>query len=335
MSSSATVSAILSWATWSMPWRPERAKGARVENAYAFAHHDGTDAGLIGARNSWLAKNINPILYSKEDDHRHLAEALIEWARISNDPFEARSQIALSGINKLPVEPNDPVVERVVWALEDPVAAQTLAAAPAIDDEDEFPKIEQWLEVLQQEGLMRCAAADANLGGQDSAPRIRTAGRQRIAASISLRPGPHAAKPCGLDSAARSRAPVLGWVLRHGGHVHPGLRELIQARLADPEANIPSRLRRLWTVLVNYEPTGPWKFVWTHKHYQAAESESEGTRIEDHIVLSMTPRLIVLPGPSLQVQGRRYVDPTQAPSSGGAVRASQADHRGRELAVSG
>ena len=106
---------------------------------------------------------------------------------------------------------------------------------------------------------------------------------------------------------------VLGWVLRNGGHFHPGLRQQIQIQLAQPETNIPPRLRRLWTVLVAYEPTGPWKFVWTRKHYEAADSEGERTRIEDEAVQSMAPRLIVLPGPGSHLEFTRYVDKSARP----------------------
>ena len=291
----------------------ERAKGARIANAFAFAHHDGTDAGLNKTRDGWLAKNVKPILYSKEDSHRLLAETLIEWARIRNDPFQARSQIALNDISKLPVGPNDPVVERVAWALQDPVAAKALAVAPAIVDEDEFPKVERWLEVLQEEGLMHCPAANANLGGPNSAPefvRLVDNGLQpRYPYALDITRGNLA-----HWIARHIHVPqVLGWVLRNGGHLHPGLRQEIQIRLAKPEANIPPRLRRLWTVLVDYEPTGPWKFVWTRKHYEAADSEGERTRIEDEAVQSMAPRLIVLPGPSSHLEFTRYVDKRAGP----------------------
>ena len=101
----------------------ERAKGARFANAHAFAPHDGTPGGMERSRDSWHAKNVKPILYDDREGHRLLSETLIAWARIRSDPFHARSQIALNGIGMLPAGPNDPVVERVVWALENPVAS--------------------------------------------------------------------------------------------------------------------------------------------------------------------------------------------------------------------
>ena len=105
----------------------ERVLGARFATAYAFAGEDDTCASKVKASDGWRAKNVEPILYDKRDGHRLLAETLIEWARIRNDPFFARSRIAINEITKMPAGPDDPVVERVIWALQYPVAAKVLA----------------------------------------------------------------------------------------------------------------------------------------------------------------------------------------------------------------
>ena len=142
----------------------ERDKGARFANSYAFAPHDVTPEGRDRARDSWRAKNVRPILYDDREGHRFLGETLIAWARIRSDPFRARSQIALYDIGIFPARPNDPVVERVVCALEAPVAAEALAEAPAIVDEGDFPKIGRWLDAFQEAGLLSCDVAGANPG---------------------------------------------------------------------------------------------------------------------------------------------------------------------------
>ena len=128
----------------------ETGRGAPVEKAFAFAHYDRNSVGLERARDGWLAKSVVPILYDSRDDHRLLAETLIEWARIRKDPFLARSQIAINGMSKMPAGLNDPVVERVVWALQDPVAAKALADEPPIVDEGDFPKVERWLDMFAE-----------------------------------------------------------------------------------------------------------------------------------------------------------------------------------------
>ena len=88
----------------------------------------------------------------------------------TKDPFHARSRIALNEIAKMPAGPDDPVVERVVWALQDPVAAKALADEPPVVDEDEFTKLEKWLEIFAETGLLCCAVDDIETGASDRAP---------------------------------------------------------------------------------------------------------------------------------------------------------------------
>ena len=286
----------------------ERAKGAKFAMAYAFADHDGTDTGYQKARGGWLAKNVKPILYCKRDDHRFLGNTLIEWARIRNDPYQARSRIALNEMPKLPAESNDPVVERVTWALQDPVAAQTLADAPPVVDEDDFPRIERWLEAFAEKGLLRCVAADANPDAGDQDPTY-----VRLVDS-----GFQSRNPQTLDMtrlylarwmARHLHVPqLLAWVIRNGGHLHPGLRQQVQISLANSDLNVPSRLRLLWTVLLDHEPVDHWRHLWTADRYSAADSESERRRIEDEAIQSMAPRLVVRPGPISRLAFRQYFD---------------------------
>ena len=279
----------------------ERAKGARFSMAYAFADHDGTDTGSRKAGDGWRAKNVEPILYDKRDGHRLLGDTLVEWARIRSDPFRARSRIARNEISKLPAGPNDPVVERVTWALQDPVAARALADAPPVVDEDDFPKIERWLEVFTEKGLLRCTAAHANPGAGDQDPAFVWLVDSGVRSSNSQ----------ALDGtrqwlarwiACHLHVPqLLSWVIRSGGHLHPGLRQQVQISLANSNMDIPSRLRLLWTVLSNHEPTDHWRHLWTAGCYSASASESERRHIEDKAIESVAPHLVVRPGPALRL----------------------------------
>ena len=291
----------------------ERDKGARFANAYAFAPHDGTPEGKDRARDSWHAKNIRPILYDDREGHRLLRETLIGWARIRSDPFHARSRIALNGIGILPAGPNDPVVERVAWALEDPVAATALAESPPIVDEGDFPKLERWLDAFQEAGLLSFDAADANLGAEAEGPafvRLVDSGYQPL-------------NPNTLDNTRRCLAywiarhlqvpQVLAWVLKNGGHMHPALRDLVQENLSDAKLDVLPRLRVLWTILSNYEPRNPRGVLWSSKHYLAAASDPERRRVEDEAIADLAPELIVVPGPSTHVQFARYYDGNTEP----------------------
>ena len=291
----------------------ERDKGARFANAHAFAPHDGTPEAEDKARDSWHAKNVKPILYDDREGHRLLSETLIAWARIRSDPFQARPQIALNGIGILPAGPNDPVVERVVWALEDPVAAATLAESTPIVDEEDFPKIERWLDAFQEAGLLSCDAAEANPGAGVEGPAF-----VRLVDS-----GYQAHDPNTLDTTRRCLAywiarhlhvpQVLAWVLRNGGRMHPALRDLVQGNLSDAEFDIPPRLRVLWTILSNYEPRNLRGVLWSSNHYLAACSDSERRRVEDEVISDLAPELVVVPGPTTHVQFARYFDGNTEP----------------------
>ena len=286
----------------------ERGKGARFATAYAFADHDGSPVGKQKARDGWLAKNVVPILYDRRDEHRLLGDTLIEWARIRNDPFQARSQIAINEITKLPSGPDDPAVERVVWALQDPVAAKALADEPPIQEEADFAKLEKWLEMFADKGLLCCAAADANPGAGDQDPAF-----VRLVDS-GLRLG----NPRSLDQTRAHLARwmanhlhvpgLLAWVVRTGGQMHPGLRHEVQRRLADGEMRIPPRLRLLWTILSKNEPDDPWRFIWTSDLHGAANSELERHRIEDEAIECFAPRLVVRPGPGSRLAFQQYFE---------------------------
>ena len=290
----------------------ERAKGARFTSAYAFADQDGTPTGKQKARDGWLAKNVEPILYDRQEDHRLLGATLIEWARIRSSPFHARSRIAVDEITRMPTGPDDPVVERVTWAVQDPVAAKALADEPPVLDEGDFTKIETWLEMFAQKGLLcRATGASPVAGDPDSAivrlvdSRFRSQNPQTLDTTRT-----HLAR----WMARHLHVPQLfAWILRNGGDLHPGLRQEVQRSLAAKDLEIPPRLRFLWTVLLDNRPTDPWRHLWTSDRHLSAVSAPERRHIEDECIESLAPRLIVRPGPSSRLSFRQYFEDKSAP----------------------
>ena len=293
----------------------ERAKGARFARAYALADHDGTDAGVQKTQDSWRAKNVEPIPYDKKNDHHLLEETLVEWARIRSDPYRARSQIAINEISKLPDGPSAPAVERVVWALQDPAAAEALAKAPPVTNEDDFVKIGKWLDVFAEKGLLWCNVSDASVGGEGANPAFA-----RLAYAE-----PHSRDPNALDATRRHLArwiarhlhvpQVLASVRRNGDQLPPELGQRIRNSLDDPDLNIPWSLRLLWTAFLNHEPSDPWRFLWICRRYQAAASPSERRHIEDEAVKSIAPRLVVHPGPEPLLAFREVYEENSEPIS--------------------
>ena len=289
----------------------ETGRGARVEKAFAFADYHGNSGGHERARDGWLAKSVEPILYNGRDGHRLLAETLIEWARIRKDPFHARSQIATNEITKMPGGSNDAVVERVTWALQDSEAARALAQAPPIKDENDYPKLERWLDIFGERGLLSCAPVHPSVGAVhrgSAVVRLVDSGDQGVNPYTLDQPRLNIARWI----ARHIHVPqVLGWVLRNGGHLHPGLRQEVKASLAEPSSGTPPRLRLLWTIVSDAEPDDLWNVQFTAEQYQAAPTEAERRQIEDGVIQSIKPRLVALPGPSSTATFRHYLESEQ------------------------
>ena len=213
----------------------------------------------------------------------------------------------------MPAGPDDAAVERVIWALQDPVAAKALADEPPIVDEGEFAKLERWLEMFEQKGLLCCAATEANSGTSG-----QNAGVVRLVHNGFQSRNPHA-----LDMTRAHLArwmarhlhvpQLLAWVLRSGGRLHPGLRQEVERALAERDSNIPSRLRLLWTVLLENRTEDPWRHLWTSNRYLAAASDAERRRIEENVIESMTPRLVVRTGPDSGLAFRQYFEDDSGP----------------------
>ena len=291
----------------------ERAKGAQFTTAYAFADCDGSESAKSSARDEWLAKNVEPITYDKRDDYRLLTDTLIEWSRLRRDPLHARSRIAIRGMAGMPAGHDDPVVERVVWALDDPVAAKALADEPPIMNAGEFVKLENWLDVFSEMGLLCCDTNNLEPSDPDQNPALvrlvdhgfrsefpNNLDTTRIHLSVWLAHHLHVPQ-------------LLAWVLKNGGNLHPRLREEVQKRLAAKDSKIPERLRLFWTVLLDDRTVSSRTGLWISDQYATATSDAERRRIEDEVIASITPRLIVRPGPSPGLTFQRYLDESPQP----------------------
>lgn len=277
----------------------ERAKGATLKIAYAFAEYDG--AGGFSEqkiRDAWLAKNVEPIPYDSKDDHKLLRNTLVEWARVKTDPYRTREQIVLDGISKIPSGPDDPVAERVTWALENSVIAEALAKAPPTSNEREFPKLERWLDIFAKAGLLSQLIKSEGETGIDQGNSTTSL----VGSDAQTRNPPVLGKVTrylALWIARHLHIPqILGWVLRKGGHLHPFLRDKIRYRLAEPEVKIPEKLRHLWTVLAYSASTDHQKLLCISEQINRATSEFERHRLEEQAIRSIAPRLIVRSGPS-------------------------------------
>lgn len=132
----------------------ERSRGARFHEAYAFADFENGNKGRRKSELAWQGKNVTPILFDAQDGFGKLTDTLVKWADISRDPIKSRRQIVFEELRNLPANANDPIAQRVTWALSDKPTAEALAESAVIADEDDFPILAGWLDVFDEAGLL-------------------------------------------------------------------------------------------------------------------------------------------------------------------------------------
>lgn len=284
----------------------ERTQGRPLKEAYAFAAYDGSSDGAERAERAWQAKNVKPILYANHEKHRLLNETLMEWARIREDPFEARKHIVLRDMEGLPDGPDGPATRNVVWSLSDPVAVQVLADAPPVSDPSMYPKLIAWLDILHENNVLDRPVAS----NQSIAPIVGTQFRMhgpgdldKVGMALCLWISKHLHMP-----------QILEWLLRRGGHLHPFLRDEIRRRLADkiladdPKLTIDPRLRCMWTILVNQQTKDFRADLWLPDQFKLA-GKTEKETIVQVAIQTIAPRFIVAPGASDKIGWRKIYNP--------------------------
>ena len=272
----------------------EREKGAKYNKAYAFAPTNNISNGNSTLVSFWHARGVNVIpYYNKFKRHQLLEKTLVEWARIRRDPFQARSNIVVNGIKRMPYDEQDPLVERVIWALEDATAAEALAISDPIFDKRDYKKLERWLDHIAKSELMfipTTGGSKAKLVGNYinlTYTNNLDAKRHHIA--------------CWM--ARHIHVPQLFlWVLQNGGQLHPDFRNLIEERLGKKNStcdpNIPNKLRLFWSILLNSRQYDHRRWLRILDRHAAATTDQERKVIEDEVILGIAPRLIIKPGKS-------------------------------------
>ena len=137
----------------------------------------------------------------------------------------------------MPAGPDDPVVERVVWALQDPVAAKALADEPP--NRGWRRNFRRWRNGLIYSPKQDCWAVLSMTSKR--VLQIRDAGIVRL---VDNGLGPQ--DPYNLDATRRHISQIwlarhlhvpqlLAWVLQNGGHLHPYLRWEVQGKAGGQE----------------------------------------------------------------------------------------------------
>lgn len=282
----------------------ERSRGARFQEAYAFADVKDGDDGQRQSELAWQGKNVTPILFGAQDGFGKLTDTLVKWADISRDPIKSRRQIVFDELRKLPANTSDPIAQRVTWALSDKPTAEALAEATAISDEDDFPILAGWLNVFDEAGLLSGPANTLADGSARRTPIVGHAFTQYANTpldDISTRLAFWLAKHLHVPQ-------VLGWAARKGGYLHPYFRDHVRRRLSEKRGGeneppeIPERLRLLWTILAQNAPVDHDEDLWWERLIENAASDTERALVGRAFVASVRPHLTVLPGPSRHVR---------------------------------
>lgn len=293
----------------------ERQRGARFQKAYAFADFKDGEEGRRRADLAWQGKNVMPILFDAHDGFAKLTDTLVRWADISRDPINLRRKIVFDELRKLPSNAQDPVAQRVTWALSDKPTAKALAEAEVITDENDFPILAGWLDVFDEAGLLSRPVDKLADGSVNRVPIVagpftqyENAALDDISTQLALWLAKHLHVP-----------QVLGWAARKGGCLHPFFRDQVRRHLSQKRGGendppeLPDRLRLLWTVLTQNTPIDHREDLWWEGLIVNAASDAERKLLGHAIVETSKPHLIVVPGPSRHLSFRKLYDDDTAP----------------------
>lgn len=273
----------------------KRESEEQVKKVYAFADYDGLDDSMSIVSKKWESKNVIPIVYNKKENYRLLRDTIIEWAHLKRNPNKYRSEIAINEMKHAMSNLEGYASKRVLWALQDPVAAKTLADKPAEFDENEFVKIERWLNIFSKGNLLHNNASGISQIASD----------QTQTKNLIIDYGPWMIDPKTIDQIQRHLAvwmakhlhvpQLLTWVLNNESRLHPSFRQEVQWRLSENKPKLTDRLQLLWTIFIYTSFDDQLANSWTCHHYESA-SKDERQRIEEKVIALIKPRLAVFPG---------------------------------------
>ena len=205
---------------------------------FAFVSHSDDENK---AREEWVARNVTPVLYRDDDDHRYLHKTLREWANTYRDGISGKERIIVEYARSRPLKSTrqDDYVGRVLWALSDPSGLP----AKRFAELDPVPSLD-WLKPLceQRYGQIHLPQFGIN-------PILTLADELQF--SLLMRPTPYNLAPWmkPVDDRVAPRMDnvmwhLARWLTRHlgdpelvfwladrGGQLHPDCGRLIEDRL--------------------------------------------------------------------------------------------------------
>jgi SIR2-like domain len=215
----------------------------RPRKAYALAGYRGRSSASL--QTEWRNKGVDALPYQirRGEDHSRLYKTLEEWARWKREGLTGRfRQVEQAWRYRPPATPPyDHDIQKVLWALRDPVCAQRFAAAPTAAPWE-------WQATLEQAGMLSLPFRPA---GDRMVPLVDHGDTAKPPLDeVTLHLGRWLTRH--LD-----KPEMLEWVLEHGGVPHPEFRNQVLQRMRLPEAATPDprrcpslepTLRRAWEI---------------------------------------------------------------------------------------
>ncbi len=221
--------------------------GDHIHDAYVFASYQ--DGHEEEESNNWRAKSVTPIMYNQKNYHASLQKTLIAWAKVYANGLSGKKQLVTLHAHTKPRKPYSEEVSQVCWALQEPDGT----VAKHFANLDPLPPIE-WLEVFEETGLINLPSP----------------------AEEATQPIPlvdHGFKTCNPPAlhpvtealgdwltGYLEHESVVQWCLSKGKSLHPGFRDKILRKLADPETKIKEPYQLFWRLLTGKTVQLPYMF---------------------------------------------------------------------------
>lgn len=212
-----------------------REKGEGFQEPYAFVAH-GKSNGYLPEQETkelWKTKGINALTYHYGRNHHKLWASLDAWAALHTGGFDSKRSLALRHASNPPVDPNDPEIQNVCWALKQ--ADGNIAKAFA--NHEPVPSI-RWLTILDQNGLLDFTV------DQSSSSMVRYTYEDLheptpVAFALSQWLVRH------LD-----KIELLEWFIEKGGVPCHRLRWILRGAL-DENNDLPGGMKKIWEMLAS------------------------------------------------------------------------------------
>ena len=213
---------------------------SQFKQPYVFAPYS-SEKDRYEIEQEWKLIGITPLSYHETKEHQQLWGALKKWADDHRQGMIGRRQM-VSRLGQAPpvADQNDPIIQDMVWALNDVDVARYFAELT-----DESRPRPEWIIPLRKYGLLSLPIGQTDDGQDISTPLVSQLLCDYLDLNdITFQLARWASK-C-LDSQE-----VLDWVLSEGGVLHVKFRQQIRLWLKEEKNQLPPAFRKIWQVLAN------------------------------------------------------------------------------------